>query len=161
DIHFSPVNPAVGQTVTITATVRNTGYTAAGPFTVEFRDFGVPLGTATVAGLAAGASATVSFSTSFAVEGARLISVVADPAGTVSETNDANNAAALILQVGQPQPVSALINVAANAVTAHPGRLVSATGTGYYDFSSVPGTQDFPVQGGAVTIEILDAATLA
>jgi hypothetical protein len=56
------------------------------------------------------------------------------------------------LRVGEPQPIVGLLNVAANSVTAHPGQVVAATGTGYYDFPSVPGTQDFPVQGGAVTV---------
>src|SRR5262249_2517648 len=155
DISFSPVNPAVGQPVTMTARVRNAGYTTAGPFLVEFRDFGIPLGTPTVAGLATGASTTASFSTSYSVAVDRLISVVAD------ETKGANNSAARDLRGGQPQPLAGLINVAASSVTAYPLQVASATGTGDYDFPSVPGTQDFPVQGGGVTVEVLDATTLA
>ena len=46
-----------------------------------------------------------------------------------------------------------------NSVTVHPGQVVGVSGSGYYDFPSVPGTQDFPVQGGAVTVGLAPYTT--
>ncbi|MFO0819078.1 MAG: Ig-like domain-containing protein [Pirellulales bacterium] len=160
NISFSPVNPAAGSPVTIFATIRNAGYTAAGPFDVSFRDFGALLGTASVTGLAAGASTTVSINTTYPSAGYRLISVTADPGLSVAETHESNNSANAVLQVGTPVTPSATIHVTTNSLTATPGSIVLATGTGFYDFDAIPGSNDFPVQGGAVTVEVLDASTL-
>ena len=158
DIAFSPVNPAVGQLVTIQATVRNLGLAKADNVVVRFLDFGIAIGEVTIAQINAGASAQVSLPTGFNEASHRLIAVRVDPGNSVLELNEQNNEASLVLQVGQPTQSGAAIVVTAGPVTAYQGRTAWVSGQAFYDFTTVPGTNDHPVQGGRVTVAILDSA---
>ena len=102
DITFSPVNPAVGQLVTIQATVRNLGLVEAHNVTVRFLDFATTIGEVTIAQIDAGASTQVSLPTWFNEASHRLITVQVDPGDTILELNEENNEASQVLQVGQP-----------------------------------------------------------
>src|SRR5687767_3810610 len=75
------------------------------------------------------------------------------------KTRETNNKANSVLQIGTPPTPSATIHVNVGSVTALQGQVVTVTGSGFYDFNTVPGTQDYPVQGGAVTVEVLNVAT--
>jgi len=159
DITFSPVNPAPGQPVTINATIRNQGVLGASTIDVTFLDFGVPIGQASIASLGAGQSAGVSVTATFPDASFRLITVRVDPSNAITELNESNNEASQVLQVGTPNFADAVMNVQASSVTTCQGRAATVSGSAFYDFASVPGTQDFPVQGGQVTIKVDTLAT--
>lgn len=158
-ITFSPVNPAPGQSVTVSALITNQGVTGASSIDVTFLDFGTQIGQVTIASLGVGQSASVSVVTSFPSASFRLITVKVDPTNTITELNENNNEASQVLQVGTPNFADALMNVQASSVTACQGSSVSVSGQAHYDFASIPGTQDFPVQGGQVTVKVGTIAT--
>jgi subtilase family serine protease len=91
-----------GDAVTFTANVANLGQASAGPVVVCFLVDGAQLGAErSVAQLAGGASVAVAsdvWSASHA-DGQHTVKVLVDPANTVSESNEANNAATLTFRV--------------------------------------------------------------
>jgi uncharacterized repeat protein (TIGR01451 family) len=104
DITFTPAVPTPGQSVTMTAIVRNTGETAAGNVTVEFYDGdplsgGVLIGNATVPSIAAGGFAGIQLTTEF-IAGNHSIHIVTDSSNSIAESNETNNTATNVLQVG-------------------------------------------------------------
>jgi uncharacterized repeat protein (TIGR01451 family) len=101
----------------------------------------------------------VSVTTTFPSESFRLITVKADPANAIAELNEGNNEAGQVLQVGQPSFADAVINVQSSSITVCQGAVVTVSGSAHYDFDSVPGTEDFPVQGGRVTVKLGSSAT--
>ena len=120
----------------------------------------MPIGQATIGSLAAGATADVSIQMSFSEDSFRLITVKVDPADTIVELNEGNNEAGSVLQVGQPSTAAAAIVVSASSATGEPGRPAWIYGTAYYDFQTVSGQQDYPVQGAQVTVTVIDPITL-
>jgi subtilase family serine protease len=92
--------PRSGQAVTVTARIRNAGDAASGPATVRFTDDGQLVGERVVYGLAAGSSATASVSWTPASSGTHVLAVTVDPADTVDEQVEANNAASRSVKVG-------------------------------------------------------------
>ena len=159
EIAFSPLNPAAGQQVTISATVANQGLEDAAGIDVSFFDFDTLIGQATIGSLAAGATADVSIPALFPEASFRLITVKVDPADTIVELNENNNEASSVLQVGQPTTGAAAIVVSASPATAERGRPAGIYGTAYYDFETVDGEQDYPVQGAQVTVTVIDPGT--
>lgn len=98
---FSPSNPRVGDTIFITAQLRNQGDANAGPFAVELRDsFGTL--TQNLAGLAAGASVNISFTRQLQAS-SDTITLTVDPFNQVAESNETNNVAQLTVRA-QTQP---------------------------------------------------------
>jgi CARDB len=93
-------HPATGQSVTVTAKVRNAGDTASGPATVRFTDDGAVVGERAVYGLAPGAIATVAVSWTPSGAGTHMLAVTADPNDLVDEQVEGNNAAARRVRVG-------------------------------------------------------------
>jgi hypothetical protein len=159
DISFSPINPSAGELVTIRALVTNQGLAAASNVLVEFFAFGSPIGQATIASLAPGASGEASIQTGFALSGFKLITVRVDPGNAIAEALEDNNEASQVLQVGQPPVGDAVIVLDVPAATAYRGRVGSVSGWAYYDFAAVWGTKDYPVQGGQVTVTVIDPTT--
>ena len=93
DIALSSQKIVGGDQVTITATVRNIGNAAATGVAVRFTDNGTQIGTVqTIAQIAAGGSGTASvvWNTKH-VKGDRTITVTADPANAIRESNESNN----------------------------------------------------------------------
>jgi PGF-pre-PGF domain-containing protein len=90
-ITVSPSNPIAGQSVTITATVKNLGDVDAGPFNVSTFANGVLINKNRVNGLSASSETTISFQWTPASAGSYSIRVVADSENEVSEINEANN----------------------------------------------------------------------
>jgi len=97
----TPDVAAVGQTVTLSATVRNAGTTAAGGFEVDlYKDLsGIPslsqVGdvTCNVGGLAAGALTTCSGTVSYGAAGYYSVRAQVDTLNSVAEINESNNVA--------------------------------------------------------------------
>lgn len=104
----SPV--AVGQAVTLTATVTNNGGTAAGAFEVAFyknlssapgvNDAGDA--SCQISSLAAGASASCQATVTYSAAGLDIVWAQADEGNTVTESNDGNNTRHIGLSVRQP-----------------------------------------------------------
>jgi subtilase family serine protease len=91
DITISPLDPVTDDTVTITVTVKNQGTASAAGFRVVCYIDDAILATNLIDGLNAGTSATTAF-TWKALPGSHIIQAIADSAGSVSETDETNNA---------------------------------------------------------------------
>ncbi|GAA0826987.1 discoidin domain-containing protein [Streptosporangium amethystogenes subsp. fukuiense] len=87
----SPASPVETDAVTLSATVRNSGNAAAGATNVNLYLGGTKVGTAPVAALAAGASATVSAGIGTRDAGSYPLSAKVDEANSVIEQNESNN----------------------------------------------------------------------
>ena len=106
DVKVTPVSPKEGETVTITATVFNTGQADTGAFTVRFLVDGKTILDDSVLTLAKGAN-IVREAKWKATGGLHTIKVVIDPANIVNETGKANNEASLNLSVAKkPAPAA-------------------------------------------------------
>ncbi|MEU8126108.1 discoidin domain-containing protein [Micromonospora sp. NPDC049049] len=88
---FSPSAPVETSTITLSATVRNAGSAASGATNVNFYLGSTRVGTASVGGLAAGASTTVSASIGTRDSGSYPLSAKVDESNTVVEQDDTNN----------------------------------------------------------------------
>ncbi|MEU4527013.1 discoidin domain-containing protein [Micromonospora ureilytica] len=88
---FSPSAPVETSTITLNATVRNAGSAASGATNVNFYLGSTRVGTASVGGLAAGASTTVSASIGTRDSGSYPLSAKVDESNTVVEQDDTNN----------------------------------------------------------------------
>ncbi|WP_405968508.1 discoidin domain-containing protein [Streptomyces sp. NBC_00015] len=87
----APVSPVESDTITLSATVRNSGETAAPASSLALRLNGTKVADAPVGALAAGAQTTVSASIGARETGTYQLSAVADDGGTVIEQNETNN----------------------------------------------------------------------
>ncbi len=108
NISLHPQAPTQGETVTVTAVIRNNGDFPVATFTVQFLDVTdakiLPIGERqSVAGIAAGGSALVEVLYPTAgLEGMRRIQVVADPNNFVPESNETDNEATQSLSISPP-----------------------------------------------------------
>ncbi|MFG2825511.1 discoidin domain-containing protein [Kitasatospora sp. NPDC048365] len=87
----SPASPVETDTVTLSATVKNSGTAAAGASAVDLFLGSTKVGTAQVGALAAGASATVSAAIGAQNAGSYQLSAKADAADAVVEQDETNN----------------------------------------------------------------------
>ncbi|MDC0707626.1 CARDB domain-containing protein [Stigmatella sp. ncwal1] len=88
----TPGSPIETDTITLTATVKNVGTKPSAATAVDLTVEGVEAASVSVAGLAAGASTTVSAPIGKKAAGSYTIGAVVDPDGTVVEQNESNNA---------------------------------------------------------------------
>ncbi|MDM7830038.1 CARDB domain-containing protein [Cellulomonas edaphi] len=89
----TPGSPTPSDDVTLSAVVRNSGDGASTATTLAFTVGGQTVGTVNVGVLAAGAQTTVTASIGARAAGTYAIGATADPANTVVESNESNNAA--------------------------------------------------------------------
>ncbi|MET7282068.1 discoidin domain-containing protein [Kribbella sp. NPDC005582] len=90
---WTPASPVETDTITVRATVGNTGSAASPATDVNFYLGTTKVGTAAVGAIAAGGSTTVSASIGTRDAGSYTLSAKVDEANTVIEQNDANNSA--------------------------------------------------------------------
>ncbi|MFA5316446.1 MAG: CARDB domain-containing protein [Dehalococcoidales bacterium] len=107
NIRWSPLNPSQGETVTITATVKNSGGHDADASLLYCCINGTKIGTSRVSAIPAGGSATASL-TWPAELGTNTIRVVADHTSLVPETSETNNDREVIFS--GTRPVDLIIN---------------------------------------------------
>ncbi|MBQ0905744.1 discoidin domain-containing protein [Micromonospora sp. U21] len=88
---FTPSAPVETSTITLSATVRNAGSAASGATNVNFYLGATRVGTASVGGLAAGASTTVTANIGTRDAGSYPLSAKVDENNTVVEQDDTNN----------------------------------------------------------------------
>ncbi|MEN8652175.1 CARDB domain-containing protein [Streptomyces sp. 21So2-11] len=103
DLSWDPAQPSESDTIKVNATVRNAGSAAAGATTVNVSLDGTVTGSAPVAALGAGASATVPVTIGKRAQGSYTVSAAVDPTDTIPEQDNGNNSrtAATKLTVGQ------------------------------------------------------------
>jgi hypothetical protein len=93
-VSASPASPSPTDDVTVSAVVRNQGDGASTATTVRFTVAGQTVGTASIGALTPGSQTTVTTSVGARAAGTYAIAATADPANTVVESNESNNAAA-------------------------------------------------------------------
>ncbi|MCR9296815.1 MAG: PKD domain-containing protein, partial [bacterium] len=165
DVLFNPINPKVGDPVNFEIDVTNAGNVPATNVVVSVQvydggtqDF-VEIGRSVIGSIAASSEAPVSLTwngtgsqPALPIEDAYLlVRVVLDPDNTIEEESDSNNDAIQVLQVGSPDFGSAGLVANVPAFTTTRGTYTAVGGQAYYDFSTIPGTNDFPVQNASVT----------
>ena len=92
DISISPSSPAVGESVTITATLKNQGNADASQFSLKYYVDGSNIGDDTLTfGLNAGNTNDETISYTASSEGNHTIKVFVDSNYEVSESNEINN----------------------------------------------------------------------
>jgi hypothetical protein len=157
-IRFVPVNPGPGEPVVIQADVKNQGLVRAANIAVRLADFGVPIGSHTIANLEPGETVTVSFDPVSFPESLRLITVAADPNNAIAESIETNNQSSNVLQVGSPDisVFGVFLEAELDQLSACAGQPAIVRGDAWYDFIAVPGDQDFPAQGNLVTVTVRD-----
>jgi subtilase family serine protease len=101
EISFSPNNPAVGDIVTVSVTVKNQGTSSCGSSSLAGYVDSAIVSTLPVGPLEAGQETTVVF-TWQAGPGTHNIKAVADSSGTVAEVNEANNTRTFTLTAMAP-----------------------------------------------------------
>jgi uncharacterized repeat protein (TIGR01451 family) len=158
-IVFAPQQPDPGQQVTVSAEISNLGFSEADAITVSLYDFNTEIGETTIAALGAGQVQQISFQTSFQASNLELMTIKVDPANTIPELDENDNQASQMLLVGSPDPSQATINIQAASISTCQGKVTNISGQAYYDFATVPGQQDYPVQGGSVQVTIHDPTT--
>ncbi|MEE1816185.1 CARDB domain-containing protein [Streptomyces sp. SP18ES09] len=130
DLTWTPAAPSETDDVTVRATVRNAGTAAAPASALNVSVEGAVAGTAQVASLPAGSSATVAVPVGRRSVGSYTVSAAADPANAVAELDDTNNSrtAASKLTVGQsPGPDLMVTGITANPSAPAVGAPVSFT----------------------------------
>ncbi len=91
NLTWTPASPSEADAIRLTATVRNGGTVASGATTLKVALGGTDAGIAQVAGLAPGATASVSVDAGRRGTGSYAAAATVDPANQVAETNEGNN----------------------------------------------------------------------
>ena len=126
----SPASPTESTAVTLSATVKNVGTVASAATSVTFQVDGQDAATASVGAIAAGATATVTASIGARAAGSYTVGATADPANTVVEQDETNNAfTSQTKLVVAPVASSDLVPVVSwNPSTPASGAVVTFTG---------------------------------
>ncbi|MEV6967249.1 discoidin domain-containing protein [Hamadaea sp. NPDC051192] len=131
-VAWSPASPDETSSVSLSATVTNTGDLASAATTLAFALNGTQKATVTVPAIGAGGSAPVSVSVGTLAMGTYAVSATVDPANTVFEKNEGNNSAAnaTSMVVAQaPGPDLQVLGIAPNPANPAAGQAVSFTVT--------------------------------
>jgi subtilase family serine protease len=107
-LDYSPRDPTVGSSLTLTAIVRNIGNADAGPFVVEVQD---SAGTTrqSITGLRAGASVRVDFARRLN-SASETFTVTADALRQISESDETNNSRQITVRASTPSQLSISIS---------------------------------------------------
>ncbi|WP_406350005.1 CARDB domain-containing protein [Streptomyces sp. NBC_00658] len=130
DLTWTPTAPTETDTVTVRATVRNSGTAAAPATTVNVSLEGTVAGSASVGALAAGASETVSVGVGKRATGSYTVSAIVDPTDTVPEldsTNNSRTAADKLTVTQSPGPDLEVSGITTNPASPAAGASVSFT----------------------------------
>jgi subtilase family serine protease len=94
DITASPATPAAGNSVAVTATIRNAGLETAAGVVVRLTDNGTTVAEQAIAAIGPGGTAQVTFAIpAITPYGDHSLSVVIDPANAIAELNETDNSA--------------------------------------------------------------------
>ncbi|GAA4488344.1 CARDB domain-containing protein [Actinoallomurus oryzae] len=155
DMSWSPASPVETDTVTLKATVKNTGTAASDATDVGFYLSGQKVGTASVGAIAAGASTSVSASIGTRSAGTYQLAGKVDEADGVLELNENNNAytdpASLVVS-----PVASS-DLVASAVSWTPGNPASGNNVSFSVTVRNQGTVASGSGSHGITLSLLDA----
>ena len=157
-IQFSTASPRVGDLVTATAVVRNTGVFDLENVPVAFRLLGPggivrPLGAQTIATIPAGGSASLLASFDVQTTGVQVFEVLADPDDLILEDSETDNVARRSLVVGDPVSSIILVSASLSESSVLPGRVLTLDGTAVYNPAVGP-SGNLAVAGGSVFVTI-------
>lgn len=107
DIDISPSSPTQGDTVTINATVHNTGPVDASNFLVELIIDGNSTKNNTLS-VAAGSTNTTQFTWQNVQAGTHNITIIVDPSDEVTGENETNNVASVLVSISAPAAPTAV-----------------------------------------------------
>jgi hypothetical protein len=169
---WSPASPSEKDAVTVDATVRNAGTATAPASTVQVSVEGAVAGSAPVASLPAGSSATVSVPVGKRPAGSYTVSAAVDPADAVAELDNSNNSRTAdrkltVAQAAGPDlrvtgitsdPASPAVGSSVSFAVAVHNRGTAAVPAGTITRLTVGGTT---LQGTTGTIAAGDTATVA
>ena len=128
DIAALPLSPAVGENITVSATVRNTGLEMADNITVRLLDNGVAAGEQTVAAISPGGSTAAAFAVNLTPYGDHTFSIVIDPGNSVTETSETNNIATLRIWAKAPADLVVMPGyISVSPTYPKPGETVTLT----------------------------------
>ena len=103
-------NANLSETNTINATITNLGETGATNFTVRLYEDGVSVGKQIIS-LASGNSAVVNFLWKATTTGTHYLQIIADPANSITESNEGNNQQLSVVNVADVRPDLATSNL--------------------------------------------------
>jgi hypothetical protein len=183
DINFVPLPGEPCQPVTISATIWNVGTVAAENVEVMFKDFEIDIchnldviGLQVIPRIEPGESQTVSIEHAWPEASFRLITVIVDPSwcrgrgqaeedcgacafDLIKESDETNNSASKVYQVGDMEGMPVSIEVSCSApISFAKCRTGTISGTASYRIP-VTGHADYvyPVKGGSVDVAITDS----
>jgi hypothetical protein len=165
-IQFSNPHPGNGETLTVTATVRNTGFKAVAPstrFTVKFYDGPwqrgeAPFAQQTVAAaLPFGASVAIPASYTVRQAGLRDITVVVDAENGVPETDESNNTATSVLgRVPEPQDLMAFADDSTGRIHTSWAASAMAEPALYFIYRTTASGRDYELVGSTLETSFAD-----
>lgn len=173
DVLFDPINPGVGDPVNFEIDINNDGVLPVENITVSVQvydanaDAFLEIDREQIASLGQNSEAQIGVTwdglgdqPALPTEDAYLlVRVVIDPDSTIEETDESNNSAIQVLQVGRPDFGSAsLVGTAPPRETTREA-YVTVGGQLFYDFTTIPGENDFPVQNASITLRLIDPVT--
>jgi len=151
--HIVASHDQLGKTITLTATVANTGANDARPSLTEFRlDDGTLLGLVDTPAIAKGGTATVTLDWKAAgVKGQHVITVTADRNNAVRESNETNNTATLTVTIKGNKVTNGSFEQANASGTAPAGWSGASTAAGTASWNAA-GSVSFTGTGGSVLL---------
>ncbi|WP_234952804.1 PKD domain-containing protein, partial [Rhodopirellula baltica] len=178
DVLFDPINPDVGESFDFVVGVTNAGTLAASDvpasiqvydaLTESFLEIGRGLLPSIDADPEGDAKSEAQVRLTWdgnngqpalpTEEAYLLVRVVLDPDSTIEELDESNNEAIQVLQVGSPDFGSAELVADIPDRTFYRDQYVAVGGQAFYDFSTIPGTNDFPIQNASVTARLFDSS---
>jgi formylglycine-generating enzyme required for sulfatase activity len=157
DISFDIMAPYnVGEPVTISATIRNKGQITANNVKVIAKDFEAIIGEVTILSIPAGETTTISFfpPKTWPEAGFHPITVIVDPYNEITESDESDNTASKLYQVGNMSAMDAIIDVGFPTTPScfAQGTTANIGGEAFYKIRTPEFT--YPVKGGLVTARV-------
>ncbi|KAA3600061.1 MAG: hypothetical protein DWQ06_09680 [Calditrichaeota bacterium] len=155
DINFSSLNPQVGDTVTISATVHNNSDFNAENFVVSLYEEDTFVSSYTIPSLSYHSQTTISWQHVFSVDNFYPMKIVLDESNVLTEDNELNNFAIRPVLVGNYVIPGNIVvqNDGLSPSTVYPYSTVRVFGNAQY--SGVFGS-DFDVSGATVNFQIVE-----
>jgi hypothetical protein len=153
-------NYTVGGVATVTARVENRGTATASGVRVRFLQFGATLSEVNLGEIPAGGAAMASVDIPTPTAGERLVQVVVDPDNTIQESDETDNAASKVFEIGTPPAITGGILVTGSVSSlVYVGDVFTVNGAAVYDLF-VDGVRytDYPVKGAKADVTIVDAS---
>ena len=119
DMAFNPVPADPGLPATVSATVWNTGYTSTENISVTFTDMAGPIGSEVIPLLNPDQAAIVSIEYAWSEDSYQMITINVDPANAIDETDETNNTASKVYQIGNPEDANAILDVTWNSPSCY------------------------------------------